>query len=362
MADELLIYGSYGYTGELITDRAVEEGLSPVVAGRRAEPVETQATTHGLDHRVFSLEHPSVVESAVAEFDAVLNCAGPFSRTADEMISACLEAGTDYLDIAGRIDVLESTAARDRDAEKSGVTLLPGAGFDVVPTDCLAAHLETRLPSATHLAIAIDGMGTFSPGTLKSIAEGLSRPGAVREDGEIREVPAAWRERDVDFGHGPKPAVTVPWGDISTAYYTTGIPNIQTYATVPDLAAEVMRKTGRFASLLGTRPVQNAMEAVIDATVSGPTADERAQSVTRVWAEATNDEGEVVASRLRTPDTYDVAAETAVESARRVLDGEVSEGFQTPASAFGPDYVLDFDDFEREDVSQPTSIPIGDVE
>ena len=362
MADELLVYGAYGYTGELVTETAVEEGLSPVVAGRRAEPVETQATTHGLDHRVFSLEHPGVVESAVAEFDAVLNCAGPFSRTADPMVSACLETGTDYLDIAGRIDVLEEIAAGDREAEKADVTLLPAVGFDVVPTDCLAAHLETRLPSTTHLSIAIDGLGTFSPGTLKSIAEGLSRPGAVREDGELKEVPAAWKTRDVDFGHGPKPAVTVPWGDISTAYYTTGVPNIETYATVPDFAVEAMRKTGRFASLLGTRPVQRAIEAGVDAFVSGPTAEERAQSVSRIWAEATDDEGEVVASRLRTPDTYDVTAETAVESARRVLDGDVSEGFQTPASAFGPDYVLDFDDFEREDVSDPASIPIGDVE
>ena len=360
MADELLVYGSYGYTGELITEKAVEEGLSPVVAGRRAEPVETQATTHSLDHRVFSLEHPEVVASAVEEFDAVLNCAGPFSRTADPMISACLETGTDYLDIAGRIDVLEEIATRDRDAEKADVTLLPAVGFDVVPTDCLAAHLETRLPSATHLSIAIDGLGTFSPGTLKSIAEGFSRPGAVREDGEIREVPAAWRERDVDFGHGPKPSVTVPWGDVSTAYYSTGIPNVETYAAVPEFAAEVMRKTGRVTPLLGTAPAQRAIEALVDAFVSGPTAEERAQSVSRVWAEATNDEGDVVASRLRTPDTYDVTAETAVESARRVLDGDVTEGFQTPASAFGPDYVLDFEEFEREDVKNPAPASLGD--
>ena len=358
MADELLIYGSYGYTGKLVTDRAVAEGLSPTLAGRRAEPVETAATGHGLDHRVFSLEHPSVVERQVEDVDAVLNCAGPFSATAEPLVSACLETETDYLDVAGRIDVLEAIAERDREAEKANVTLLPAVGFDVVPTDCLAAHLESRMPSATSLAIAIDGLGTFSPGTVKSIAEGLSRPGAVREDGELRDVPSAWKTRRIDFGHGSKSAVTVPWGDISTAYYTTGIPNIETYATVPEFAADVMRRTRPLSPVFGTEPVQWLLKTFADAFVSGPTADERAESVSRIWAEVENDDGDRAAARLRTPDTYDVTALTAVESARRVLDGDVSDGFQTPASAFGPDYVLDFDEFEREDVSEPAPIEI----
>ncbi|ESP88798.1 saccharopine dehydrogenase family protein [Candidatus Halobonum tyrrellensis] len=360
MADELLIYGSYGYTGQLVAREAVERGRSPVLGGRRAEPLEAQATTLDLDRRVFSLEHPHVIEERVAEFDAVLNCAGPFSRTADRLVSACIETGTDYLDIAGEIDVLEAVAERDREAERADVTLLPAVGFDVVPTDCLAAHVETRLPSATHLAIAIDGMGTFSPGTLKSIVEGFTRPGAVREEGTLREVPPAYRRRRVDLGQGAKPAVTVPWGDISTAYYTTGIGDIETYATVPAYAADLMERTRDLAPLMGSRPVRWALESTIDRFVSGPTAEERANSVSRVWAEATDDEGGRVAARLRTPDTYDLTAETAVESARRVVDGDVADGFQTPASAFGPDYVLEFDGVAREDATDGVSVPVDD--
>ena len=353
MDDELLIYGSYGYAGALIANAAVEEGLSPVLAGRRAEKLERQATDLGLDHRVFSLEHPEIVEREVADAGAVLNCAGPFSATADPLLSACLEAGTDYLDIAGRIEVLEAIAARDRDAERADVTLLPGVGFDVVPTDCLAAHLESRLPSATHLTLAIDGLGTFSPGTLKSIVDGLSQSGMVREDGVLRTVPAAWGTRRVDFGEGPKPAVTVPWGDISTAYYSTGIPNIETYTTVPAVALGVMRRTRPLVPLLGTRPAQAVLTRLIDATVSGPTAEERAQSSTRVWGEVVDDDGNRAAARLRTPDTYDLTARTAVEAARRTLAGEVGAGFQTPASAFGPDFPLAFDGVEREDAVEP---------
>ncbi|MFC4550113.1 MULTISPECIES: saccharopine dehydrogenase family protein [Halorussus] len=356
MPDDLLIYGAYGYTGELITERALDEGLRPVVAGRDAEKVEGLATDLGLDHQVFSLEHPDIVEAEVGDFAAVLNCAGPFSKTARPLYSACLDAETDYLDIAGEIDVLEGIAGRDREAEAQDVTLLPGVGFDVVPTDCLAAHLHGRLEGATRLSLAIDGLGTYSPGTVKSIIEGMGRPGAVREDGRIRTVSAAWKTHQLDFGQGPKPAVTIPWGDVSSAYYTTGIPNIETYATVPEYAAKVMAKTGPLSAVLGLGPVQTGLKKLADAVVSGPSAQERAKSVTRVWGEVVDDAGNQVAARLKTPDTYSLTAETAVACARRVLDGEVGAGFQTPASAFGPDFVLEFESVEREDVSADAAV------
>ncbi|UPV73253.1 saccharopine dehydrogenase NADP-binding domain-containing protein [Halorussus limi] len=359
MTDELLIYGSYGYTGALVAQTAVDRGMTPVLGGRTAETVERQATDLGLDHRVFSLEHPEVIERQVEEFSAVLNCAGPFSETARPLYSACLDAGTDYLDITGEIDVLEAVAGRANEAEASDVTLLPAVGFDVVPTDCLAAYLATELPSATRLTLGIDGLGTFSPGTAKSIVKGLSRPGAVRQDGRIRTVPAAWKTRRLDFGRGPKPAVTIPWGDVSSAHYTTGIPNIETYATVPEYAAKVMTKTRPLAPVFGSSPVQRALNAVIDAVVSGPTAEERARSSARVWGEVEDDDGNRFAARMRTPDTYDLTAQTAVEAARRVVAGEVEAGFHTPASAFGPEFALAFDGVERQDVRESSDVGVG---
>ncbi len=359
MTDELLIYGSYGYTGTLVARTAVAEEMTPVLAGRTAEEVERQATDLGLDHRVFSLQHPEVIERNLADVGAVLNCAGPFSKTADPLTSACIRSGTDYLDITGEIDVLEAIAQRDRDAEEADVTLLPAVGFDVVPTDCLAGYLATELPSATKLALAIDGMGTISPGTAKSIVEGLTRPGAVRQDGEIRTVPAAWKRRLLDFGQGPKTAVTIPWGDVSSAYYTTGIGNIETYATVPEFAADVMAKSEPLAPIFGSKPVQRLLKAIIDATVSGPTADERARSSARVWGEVEDDDGNQFAARMRTPDTYDLTARTAVEAARRVVSGEVEPGYQTPASAFGPEFALEFDGVQREDVTEFSDAGVG---
>ncbi|WP_224450258.1 saccharopine dehydrogenase family protein [Haloprofundus salilacus] len=357
MSGELLVYGSYGYIGALVARTAVDEGLSPVIAGRRADRVEEQALELGVDHRVFTLDHPDVVRQHVADFDAVLNCAGPFSRTAAQLRTACLREGTDYLDLAGEIDVLEAAAELDREAEQADVVILPGVGFDVVPTDCLAAHLESRLPSATSLTLAMDGLGTFSPGTLKSILEELPQSGVVRENGELRTVPAAWRTRRFDFGRGEKTGVTVPWGDVSAAYYTTGIKNIEVYATVPEFAVNVMRRTRPLVPVLATRPGQRLLTGAVDALVSGPTAQERAQSANHILGEVEDDEGNRVATRLKTPDTYDFAAQASVESTRRVLDGEVSAGFQTPASAFGSEFVTEFDGIEREDLD--TALPLG---
>ncbi|MFC6962949.1 saccharopine dehydrogenase family protein [Halocatena marina] len=343
MDGTLLIYGSYGYTGDLITRRAVDDGATPIVAGRRAEPLEEQATEFELDHQAFSLTHPDIIESSIADVDAVLNCAGPFSGTAEPLIDACLETGTNYLDIAGRVEVLESIAERDREAETADVTLLPGVGFDVVPTDCLAAILNAKLPETEHLTLALDGLENFSPGTVKSIIESVNRPSAMREDGEIQSVSPAWQSREFDFGSGEQTGVMVPWGALSTAYYSTGIGTIETYATVPQAAVRSMRYGTAVTPILTFGPIQQLLLYATDCLVSGPTQDERIQSTTRLFGEVTNGAGDRATARLTTPGIYDVTAATAVESARRVLSDEVESGFQTPSSAFGADFITEFD-------------------
>lgn len=350
MTGDLLIYGAYGYTGRLVSREAVETGLAPTLAGRRAEPLEAHATDLDCDHAVFSLEHPEVVAANLAGVDAVLNCAGPFTATAEPMLDACLETGTDYLDVTGNVAVLEAIAARDEEATEAGATVLPAVGFDDVPTDCLAATLAADLGDVASLTMAIDGLGTFSPGTLKSIVESLDRPGAVREDGEVRDVPLAYRTDEFDFGFGPRPAVTVPWGAVSTASHTTGADDIETYATVPSFAVEAMRRGRPLARVLGSDLAMRLLTAGIDRFVSGPTPEERAASTSRLWAEATDEDGDAATARMTTPDTYDVTAATAVESARRVLDGTVDDGFQTPATAFGADYATEFEGVSVERV------------
>jgi short subunit dehydrogenase-like uncharacterized protein len=347
-ADRLLVYGSYGYTGSLVVDRLVDEGHDPIVAGRTAAKVEAQAVAHDLDHRVFSLAEPEVVRDALADVAVVLNCAGPFARTADPFVDACLATGTHYCDITGEVQVFESLAARDEAAREAGVTLLPGVGFDVVPTDSLAAHLHDRLPDASDLRLGFEGMTEVSPGTAHTAVDSLDQGGLVRRDGDLVSVPVAHDLRVIDFGNGRHTGVAIPWGDVSTAYHTTGIPNVTVYASQPPRTARALRFANRLDWLLGSDPVQRLLHGAVDRFVDGPSAEMREEGRMYVWGEASNGE-ETVVSRLVTPESYAFTAESAPMLTERVRAGDAPVGFQTPAGAFGADVVLDVPGVERSD-------------
>lgn len=342
---DVLIYGSYGYTGDRIAREAVERGWTPILAGRTAGEVTAQTDDLGLRARVFDVDQ---AKERLRDVNLVLNCAGPFSQTAAPLAEACIETNTHYLDITGEIGVFERLKRMDDAALEAGVTLLPGVGFDVVPTDCLAAHLKERLPEAENLALGFDAVGSFSPGTMKTAVEGLGQGCVVRREGHLKQVPAAWKSRQVDFGRGTKTATTVPWGDVATAYYTTGIPNIEVYAALPRVARLLLRAERSTGGVLEGNAVQSLLKWLVDRTVEGPDDDELESGFVWVWGEATDGHDSTV-SRLRTPHTYKLTVETALLVAEKVLAGAAPTGYQTPAGAFGPDLILNVDGVQRVD-------------
>jgi short subunit dehydrogenase-like uncharacterized protein len=228
-----MIYGANGYTGRLIARHAVERGLKPVLAGRNREAIATLAAELGCEAVDFELQQPAQIADHLRGISAVLHCAGPFSQTARPMMDACLLAQADYLDITGEIDVILAAVSRGDRAKQAGVALIPAVGFDVVPSDCLAAMLSDRLPAARVLQLAFSGAGGLSAGTAKTMVEALPGGGRVRIDGEIRHVPIAWKTLEIPFRHGKQWGMTIPWGDVASAYYSTGIANIEVYATAP---------------------------------------------------------------------------------------------------------------------------------
>ena len=349
---ELVIYGSYGYTGTLIAEAAVERGLDPVLAGRERRTLVSQAARLDCEFEVASLDEPKVLDMMLDDATAVLNCAGPFSRTWEPMVEACLRTGTHYLDITGELTVFEAIHEGDDRAEEAGVMLLPGVGFDVVPTDCLAARLAERLPDAERLELAFRAENGVSRGTAKTMVEHLDAGGAVRRDGHVEEVPIAHETRTVDFGWGlgAHHAAAIPWGDVATAYHTTGIPNVTTYMTMPERAVQLQRAVGLVTPLLSLPPVRTGLQWLIEQTTEGPDANERESGRSYVWGEASTADGDRVVARLRGPHTYALTVETALATAKRALDGDAPVGFQTPAGAYGPDLILDVDGVEREDV------------
>ena len=344
-----LIYGANGYTGALIARAAVARGHQPILAGRNAEPLMLLARSLGVEHRVFALDGPGPVAAGIQDVAVVLHCAGPFAHTSRPMVDACLRSGVHYLDITGEAAVFEALAARDREAEAANVMLLPGVGFDVVPSDCLAAHLKRRLPGACRLALGFQSSGRVSRGTATTMAENVAAGGLVRENGVLRRVPTAWKTRVIDFGTGPTKAITIPWGDLATAYYSTGIPNIEVYMAAPRGLRVAARMSRYLGWLLGSAFVQRILKQRIRAGPPGPTDQERAGGKSFLWGEVVDAAGQKAVARIRGLEGYTMTIRTALAAVERVLAGEAAPGFRTPSSVFGADFVLGVEGIVRED-------------
>lgn len=344
-----LIYGT-GYSGALIAREAVARGHRPTVAGRSAEPVERLARELSLPSLVFPLDDPGRLAEGLEPFQAVLHCAGPFLGTFGPMVAACFRTRTHYLDITGEIAVFEALARTDRQAREAGVVVLPGTGFDVVPTDCLAAYLAGRVPGATSLVLAFQSRGGLSRGTALTSLGRLGDPGAVRKEGRIVPVPHGWKVREFDFGEGPRLAVTIPWGDVATAFHSTGIPDVEVYLAQSPRAIRAMRRVRWFGPLLRAGPVRALLASLVRRRMTGPSDQDRARGETRVYGEVRSGSGMLARARLRGPDGYTFTAMAAVRIMEAVLEGQVAPGFQTPSRALGPDFVLQIPGVIREDI------------
>jgi short subunit dehydrogenase-like uncharacterized protein len=324
-----LLYGATGYTGRLIARRATDRGLRPVLAGRSAAKLVPLAAELGLEHRVFGLDDPAATRRGLAGVEAVAHCAGPFARTAVPMATACVDTRTHYLDITGEIDVFEALHALGGRARKAGITLLPGAGFDVVPTDCVAALLAARLPDATQLDLAFLTGGGPSPGTARTALEGAAEGGRIRTGGEIRAVPVGSRRVRAAFPSGARTVVSVPWGDVSTAYYSTGIPDITSYTAVPAPAVAASR-------VLRVLPLRGMLAEAAGRLLRGPGDRALSGSRSEVWGRARDAAGNTVTATLVGPNPYRMTADAVLRIVQR-LPG-LPAGFQTPSLALGADF------------------------
>lgn len=345
-----MIYGATGYTGKLVIRTAKALGMSPLIAGRTEARLKSLGAQHGLQYQAISLEDPTALDAALSQVDVVLHIAGPFSATSKPMLEACLRTGTHYLDITGEIDVFEACAARDADAKAAGIMVLPGCGFDVVPSDCLAAHMKKRLPDATSLSLFIAGLGGVSHGTAKSGIEGIGKGIRVRRDGKIIRAKTVPRQK-LDVGEGAKPFIAMPWGDVSTAYHSTQIPDITVYfQSNPQM--EQMAGLGMFMRWFASRGfMQRRLKKQAEMAPEGPNEAERRASHSILVGEATNAAGDKVVSRLRTPEGYTLTAMTTLEIVSRVLAGELKTGFQTPSSVYGAGFITEFDGCQLEDLN-----------
>lgn len=334
--NEFLLYGANGYTGDLIAKYAAQYGLRPILAGRREEAIKPLADQLKLSYRVFDLKNTTQLLAAVREVKVVIHAAGPFINTAREMGDACLECGTHYLDINGDIRVFEQIKRLDALAKEKNVMLLPGAGFDVVPTDCMALHLKNKLPDATHLKLAFASIGGgLSHGTAMTIVDKLGEGGAARENGRVVKKPLGEKGMWVNFGSTKLFVMSIPWGDVSTAYFTTGIPNIESYTAIKPAAYKILKLQKLFNWLLRMEGVKNIIRKKIKQRPPGPDDEMRSKAKSLVWGEARNENDKTVTAHFSCADGYTLTAFSSLIIAKKILDGDFKPGYQTPASCYG---------------------------
>lgn len=334
-----LLYGANGYTGELIAREAVRHNLHPILAGRSASKITALAKELDCASAVFSLDDHTAMLSSMEGVAAVLNCAGPFSATAATLMQACMASHVHYFDITGEIEVFERAHSLDGQARRAGSVLCPGVGFDVVPTDCLAATLKAALPDATHLALGFEGGGGVSRGTAKTMIESLHLGTRVRRGGRIETLPLGELTRRIDFGQGERLGVAISWGDVSSAFHTTGIPNIEVYTAMGEPQRERLRRMNRWRGFARSRVVQHLLKFAASRRSAGPSATERASNSTYVWGEVVNASGVRKVAWVRTANGYQTTVYAALGLVHDCLETPPAPGFKTPSLLAGASYV-----------------------
>lgn len=352
LSNAFLLYGANGYTGELIARYATAYQLQPILAGRRKQVIEPLATKLNLPFRIFDVDDSTAMQAALKEVKVVINAAGPFDLTAKQMVEACLQTGTHYLDINGDISVFELIHRYNEAAIQKGILLLPGAGFDVVPTDCVALQLKNLLPDAVSLQLAFASLGGgLSHGTATTMANKLGEGGAVRKGGKVIRTPIGQKGMMVDFGVKKLFVINIPWGDVFTAYVTTGIPNIESYTGMSKQVYYLLKFQFLFNWLLRKNFVRNYFKKKINQRPAGPSDEQRNNAISLIWGQVKNAAGKTATVRVSGPEGYTLTAYGALIIAQKIINGNFSPGYHTPASAYGENLVMEIPGVKREIVN-----------
>lgn len=344
----IIIYGSYGFTGKLIAQECKTNKLSVILSGRNHQALQSQSKETGFPFEVVELSDSHALRNLLQKGAVVIHCAGPFQTTAFKMADMCLETGTHYTDITGEYQVFEQLATYDRKAKDAGITIMPGTGFDVVPSDCLALHLKNQLPSATHLQLAFKmSSGGLSRGTANTMVEGLGHGSVIRKEGLLLSIPLGDKIKEIDFGEFQATCMNIPWGDISTAWHSTGIPNIEVYMATSKKTIATAKISRYVNGLLRFRFVKDLLHKKVNTKITGPSDEKRMASQSYLWGQVWDEQGNLHTAAINTINGYSLTAKTSVLIAMRILSNEVKKGYQTPAMAYGPDLILEIEKTTR---------------
>jgi short subunit dehydrogenase-like uncharacterized protein len=315
-----LLYGAAGYTGSLIAQHAYDSGHRPLLAGRSASALTALAERLDLPYRVLALDDPAALHTMLADVDLVLNAAGPFLHTAAPLAEACLNSETHYLDISNELQVFRTLYELDQRAKNSDVSIIPGVGFGVVATNCLALHVSETVGGAEHLEVATRiASAQPGPGAAATMQENLPYGGWIRQAGHLVPQELFTGVTTIEFPDGPCQAMPVPTGDLEAAFDATGAPSVVAYAA--------------------SSPVPNPPESDVEGT--GPPTQRSFG-----WARATGSDGSTATALLQTGDSYSFTPAASIRAVEETLTGS-RRGALSPAAAFGADFAFSIKDTTR---------------
>jgi short subunit dehydrogenase-like uncharacterized protein len=310
-----MLYGAAGHTGALIAQHAHERGHRPRLAGRSAPAITALAERLDLPHRVLALDDPATLSAALAGVDLVLNAAGPFLHTATPLAEACLSAGVHYLDIGNELQVFRALYGLHQRAQRAGVAIIPGSGFGVVATNCLARYVSDKVGGAQHLEVATRAATAQpGPGGAASMRENLPYGGWIRQAGHLQPHTLGSGATTITFPDGPCRIRPVPTGDLEAAFQATGAADIIAYSAELDPASAKPR-------------------------TSDPQAARPQAYRSFGWARATGPGGATTQAWLQTGEAYAFTAAASIRAVEETLTRSL-RGALSPAAAFGADFAL----------------------
>jgi len=133
----LVIGGTGGMGQGVARDLIKQEQIKSVILGDiNTDPNRVQDKLRASEKvslvKIDVNDHSAMVKT-ISDVDVVINCAGPFYKTAVAVARAAVEARVNYIDICDdyeAVPILFSSADIDKAAKEAGITVLTGMGSD----------------------------------------------------------------------------------------------------------------------------------------------------------------------------------------------------------------------------------------
>jgi short subunit dehydrogenase-like uncharacterized protein len=347
----IVLYGATGYTGRLVADELARRGLDHVLSGRDAAKLERLADERGAAALPATLDDDASLRALLQNASAVINCAGPFTLAGDALVRAAIATQTHYVDSTGEQPFIRMVFDRHgRQAQRAGVVLVSGLGFDYAPGDCIARLAAQGLEPLEELVVAYDvenfGM---SRGTLRSALEMLKGGDVIYQEERWQPAPAGISRASFDFPEpvGRRQVSRYPAGEVITVPHHT-----RTRAVTALITNTTVAPVGAFAPVLPyampglalalRTPLRGLLAKSVQVLPEGPSEEARRSARFTIVALARALDGTTRRGVLRGSDVYGVTAVTLVHGAQLLsAPGYDRAGALPPAGAFEAAAFLD---------------------